>query len=112
MSTFLPTDSNDHIIPVLRLKPSGAHAISATTGSSAKNSTAFASDTKVVSIYAAEDMYIKFGDASVTATSSDHFFPAGVYYDFAIGGEHVVHTPYMAALAVSTNGAIYISERA
>ncbi len=111
MSTFLPKDSNDNSIPVMRLKDSGAHTISATTSGSARNSTGFSATTRVVSVYSNSDLYIKFGDSSVTAAASDHFFPAGVYYDFAIGGDDAAHKTHLAARAVDTNGPVYISEK-
>lgn len=110
MSTFLPQDSNDFAIPVLRLKDGGAHTISA-TGTSARNASAFDGGTRVISVYATEPVYLKFGGSSVTATSSDHYFPAGIYYDIALGGEQTAHNTHVAALAVSANGSVYISEK-
>lgn len=111
MSTFLPQDANENPIPVLRLKDSGAHTISATTGASARNSTAFDSGTRVVSVYAATPIYVKFGASDVAASSSDHYFPAGVYYDFGIGGDQSGHYTHIAVKAVTTNGSVYISEK-
>jgi hypothetical protein len=111
MSTFLPQDSNGNPIPVLRFKINGAHAISASV-TSARNSTAFADETRVISLYATQPVYIKFGDSSVTATSANHYFPAGVYYDVAIGGDETAHATHIAVLAVSTSGTVYISEKA
>ncbi len=110
MPTFLPEDSNDNPIPALRLKNSGAHAI-ATSASSARNSSAFDADTRVISLYATSPAYVAFGDSSVTASSSDHYFPAGVYYDVAIGGEKTKHNTHVAALRVDANGSLYISEK-
>lgn len=110
MSTILPQDSNDNPIPALRLKSDGAHSISASV-SSARNSTAFDDATRVVSIYAEEPVYIKFGDSSVTASGSDHYFPAGVYYDFAIGGGRAAHYTHVAVIAASGDGSVYISEK-
>lgn len=110
MSTKLPTDSNDNPIPVLRLKSGGAHKIT-TSGTSARNSTAFSTDTKVVGIYATQDVYLRFGGASVTAAATDHFFPAGVYYDIALGAEGASQATYLAALQVSAAGTLYISEK-
>ncbi|MCB1558179.1 MAG: hypothetical protein KDJ50_04580 [Alphaproteobacteria bacterium] len=78
---------------------------------SARNATAFASDTQIISVYATVPVYIRFGDATVTATTSDHFFPAGFYYDFAIGGDGVAHKTHMAVLRQSTDGTVYISEK-
>ncbi len=110
MTTLLPTDVDDNPIPAVRLKASGAHTI-ATSGTSARNNTAFDGDTRIISLYATEDVYIKFGDAAVTATTTDHFFPKGVYYDFAIGGDRTAHYTHIAALQVSAAGALYISEK-
>ncbi len=110
MPTLLPQDSDSNIIPAMRLMPSGAHRISSTV-TSARNSTAFNAETRVVSLYATEAVYIKFGDSSVTATSSSHYFPAGVYYDFAIGGDRTGHYTHLAVIRVSVDGDVYISEK-
>lgn len=111
MSTFLPQDANENPIPVMRLRDSGAHSISATTGASARNSTAFDSGTRVVSVYAAVPIYVKFGASDVTASSSDHYFPSGLYYDFAIGGDQSGHFTHLAVRATTSNGSVYISEK-
>ncbi len=110
MTTKLPLDSNDNPIPALRLKDNGAHVLSSSTVS-ARNVTAFASETRVVSVYATQDVYLAFGDDTVSAGASDHFFPAGTYYDFAIGGDGTGHSTYIAALRVDTDGSVYISEK-
>ncbi len=110
MTTKLPLDTNDNPIPALRFVNGGAHSVT-TSASSARNSTAFNGDTRVVSIYATADVYLKFGDSSVSASTSDHFFPAGLYYDVAIGGDQVGHATHLAALQVSAAGVVYISEK-
>ena len=110
MSTLLPLDSDNNPIPALRLKNSAAHTISAGI-SSARNTTAFDAETKVVSIFADVAVYINFGGSTVSATSSDHYFPAGVYYDIAIGGGRTGHYTHLAVLRVSTDGNVYISEK-
>ncbi len=110
MPTILPLDSDNHPIPAIRLKPGGAHAI-ATTAASTRNATAFAADTKVISLYATEDIYVKFGDATVTATTADHYYPSGIYYDFSIGGDKVPHYTHIAVLRVSADGTVYVSEK-
>ncbi len=110
MPTILPQDSNDNPIPALRLKDGGAHMISA-SATSARNSTAFNAETRVISIYASVPVYIAFGDATVTATSSDHYFPEGMYYDFAIGGEQAAHNTHVAVLRASVDGPVYVSEK-
>lgn len=110
MTTYLPEDTNDNPIPVLRLRDSGAHAISA-GATSARNVTAFDAATRVVSLYSDVPVYIAFGDSSVTATTSDHFFPANVYYDLSIGGEKTAHYTHVAVLRVSGDGTLYVSEK-
>ncbi|MCB9987914.1 MAG: hypothetical protein H6868_01120 [Rhodospirillales bacterium] len=110
MPTILPTDSNDHVIPAIRLKDGGAHAISV-SAASARNAAAFDSETRIVGLYATGPVYIKCGDSSVTATTNDHYFPEGVYYDLAIGGDKVNQYTHIAALAADTNCILYISEK-
>ncbi|MCB1532728.1 MAG: hypothetical protein KDJ35_07655 [Alphaproteobacteria bacterium] len=110
MSTFLPQDANNYPIPALRLKNGAAHAISA-TATSARNSTAFDGDTRIISLYATSPVFVKFGDSSVTATTSDHYFPAGVYYDLSIGGDTTAQYGYVAVLAADTDGTVYVSEK-
>lgn len=61
MTTFLPTDSDNHPIPALRLKDNNAHKISS-GGASSRNITAFGEKTRVISIYATEDVYLRFGN--------------------------------------------------
>lgn len=110
--TKLPTDINNEPIQALRLKTTGgAHTIAATTSASTRNAAAFDNATRIVSLYATQNMYIRFGDNASAATSGDHFFPAGTYYDFAIGAEGERQYTYLAARAVSTNGTVYISEK-
>lgn len=110
MSTFLPQDSNANPIPTLRLKSSGAHSISA-SDTSARNATAFDEDTRVISLYADVPVYVNFGDSNVTANASHHYFPAGVYYDFSVGGDHTAHYTHVAVLRADTDGVVYISEK-
>lgn len=110
MPTLLPTDQNNQPIPAVRLRHDGAHKISV-SNSAARNQTAFNSDTKVISIYATVPVYIAFGDETIIATSDDHYFPAGIYYDVAVGGGRSAHNGYISALRVSGDGMLYISEK-
>lgn len=110
MPTLMPTDINDNAIPALRLRASGAHAIAA-GAASARNATAFNAETRVVSLYATVPVYVKFGNASVTATASDHYYPAGLYYDFALGGDQTGHYTHVAVLRASSDGTVYVSEK-
>lgn len=114
MPTLLPKDADNNVIPALRLRSSGgAHTIAAST-SSARNSTAFSAETQVVSVYATGPVYLKCGGASVTAANTDHFYPDGVYYDFAIGGGDI-KGPHFTHLAVLRAGdedcSVYVSEK-
>lgn len=110
MTTFLPKDIDNAAVPAVRLKASGAHAVNV-TDTTARNSTAFDATTRIVSLYATGPVYIKFGDVTVTATASDHYFPEGVYYDFAIGGDKVRHYTHIAVLRADSNCELYISEK-
>lgn len=110
MTTILPTDADNHVIPAVRLKQDGAHTI-ASTAASARNTAAFHQDTRIISLFATEDVYIRFGDDNVTATGSDHYFPKNIYYDIAIGGGKVPHYTHIAVLQVNTGGMVYISEK-
>jgi len=111
MPTLLPTDDNNNPIPALRLRDGAAHSIAATS-TSARNVTAFSEGTQVVSLYATAPVFVRFGSGSVVATTSDHYFPAGVYYDFAIGGDGQVQATNIAVLrAETTDGTVYVSEK-
>ncbi|MEK7802583.1 MAG: hypothetical protein AAB276_09030 [Pseudomonadota bacterium] len=111
MPTLLPTDDNNNPIPALRLKTGAAHNVTVSATSN-RNTVDFGDDTQIVSLYANVPVYIRFGDNSSVATSSDHYFPAGLYYDFAIGGEGAAKFTNVAVLrADTTNGNVYISEK-
>lgn len=111
MSTILPKDDDNNPIPALRLKDGASHRITASAVTN-KNNNAFNSKTKVVSLYASEDIYLEFGDYNITATNTSHFFPAGVYYDFAINNGKHAKDNYIAVLKAGANNAtVYISEK-
>lgn len=103
-------DRDNNPIPALGLNPNGAHTINATS-TSARNANAFDPNTRIISLYATGDVFIQFGDENIIADNTSHFFPAGLYYDFAIGGDKVMHTPYMAVIATNANCTVYISEK-
>lgn len=114
MTTLLPKDADNNIIPALRLRAQGgAHAITSSTSTSARNTTSFSSETKLVSLYCTEAVYVRFGGSSITATTSDHYFPQGIYYDFAISGgdRKGPRFTHVAVLGVSNGGTVYISEK-
>ena len=108
--TILPQDTFDRPIPALRLKPGAAHSIAA-GATSARNTTAFGDSTRIVSLFATVPVYVRFGGSGVTAASTDHYFPEGLYYDFSIGGDEAPQYKYVAVLRASTDGTVYISEK-
>lgn len=112
MTTLLPKDADNNTIPALRLRSGGAHVLNV-TGANVRNNLAFNEETKVISVFATAPVYLAFGDASVTATPSDHYFPANTYYDVAIGGGagKGAHNAYIAALRTSEDCTLYISEK-
>lgn len=110
MPTVMPLDADGHAIPALRMKPSGAHSITV-TASSARNATPFPESTKIVSLYATGPVFLAFGDASVTATTSDHYFPEGVYDNVAIGTGKTGHYTHVAAIRAAADCKLYVSEK-
>ncbi len=110
MTTILPIDANHIPLPALRLNSNKAHSISV-NNTSQRNSTSFDSDTQIISVYATGPVYIRFGESDVVATSSDHFFPEGVYYDFSIGGNNTNHFTHLAVIRASYDCDVYISEK-
>ncbi len=111
MTTILPLDENEQAIPALRLRAGGAQSVAATTGASARTAAAFGSGTRVVSLYATGNVYVAFGGSTVTAGTSDHYFPSGVYYDFAIGGGRVAQYTNVAVMAADSACTLYVSEK-
>ncbi|MBV6633653.1 MAG: hypothetical protein KI792_11560 [Alphaproteobacteria bacterium] len=109
MPTSLPIDSQGNAIPALRPRPGAAHEI-AVTSSSARNSTAFAADTQVIGVFSSVPAKISLGDSSVSATSVDHFVPAGQYLFFSIGMATRGQASHLAVIATDGDGTLYISE--
>ncbi len=106
--TSIPHGENGVPIPALALKKDGAHALTVTSASSVRNATAFDKATKVVSVYSTAPVFLQFGKEGATASSADHYFPNGLYYDFAVENTDT----YIAAIAVSADATVYISEKA
>ena len=110
MPTLLPQDSNNNPIPAMRYVDGAAHVIAA-GGVATRNASAFNADTRIISLYADVPVYMAFGDAAILATSADHYFPAGFYYDIAIGGDASAQATHVSVLAVGASGSVYVSER-
>ena len=110
MTTLLPKDSDNNPIPALRLLENGAHKIDV-SNVSVRNSTAFNSKTHIISLYATSPVYLRTGDTNVTASTTDHYFPSGVYYDISIGDDKVGQHTHIAVLRVDQDCSLYISEK-
>jgi hypothetical protein len=107
-ATRMPTDMGGNPIPALMLYDDKAHHLTAGETSST-NTVPFNDNTSVIALYVSGDdgIYIQFGDSTVTATSSSHFFPAGIYYNFALH-EQITHVAVLRA--GSTDQTVHISE--
>jgi len=111
MTTIMPKDDDNNPIPALRLKDGASHKILA-TNTSTKNAVPFSLETKVISVFTTQNIYLEFGDDTVSASVTSHFFPAGVYYDFAINTNKHAKDLYMAVLKEGASDAtVYISEK-
>ena len=112
MTTLLPKDDDNNVIPALRFADGRAHQI-VSTGTATSNTAAFDDITKIISVFASEPVYMKFGEVGVTATNADHFFPAGIYYDVAISGGagKSSHARYISVLSVDADATVFISEK-
>lgn len=110
MSTLLPVDENTNPIQVLRLRDLATHRITV-TAVSARTSVAFNPTTRVVTLVATTPMFVRFGNATVAATVTDHYIPANVPIDVAIGGDKNFQATFAAAIRAATDGVLYISER-
>ena len=110
MPMILPVDANGFPVPALSLRPGGAHKISALTTGSARNSNAFANDTAIISLYADGPIYFRLGNASATATSTDHYLPPANIVYIATNTSGAGRASYLATLAAEYNCTVYISE--
>lgn len=110
MPTILPKDAGYNAIQCLRLRAGKAHSVSV-AAETARNATAFDSETRVVSVYATGPCFIKSGDSSVTAATTDHYLPAGTLMYLSLGnadqgGRH----DHFAVIRASYDCTLYISE--
>lgn len=112
MTTLLPRDDDNTPIPAMTFRPGGAHSL-AVGASSARTAQAFATGTRVVSLYATQPVFLRLGNATVSAAASDHFFPAGIYYDISLGHAKGALASHLAAVRAGAEDAtLYISEKA
>jgi hypothetical protein len=110
MTTLLPVDANNYPIAALRLLSGGAKTVSV-TASSARTSTAFDPETRVIGVYATTAMFIRFGSGTVTAATTDHYLPADTYMDISIAADEAQSFTHVAAVRATTDGTLYVSEK-
>lgn len=110
MTTLLPRDGDNNAIMALGFKDGGAHNVNV-TATSARNTTSFDNDTRVIGVYATGDVFIAFGDTGVVASGADHFIPADTYIDIAIGGGKSQQYTHIAAVRSTNDCTLYISEK-
>ena len=108
--TLLPTDTNNNPIPVMRPRPGFSQSV-AVTATSARNATAFDPATRVVGLYATVPMFVRLGNSSVVATTTDHYLPADTYMDISVAGATAQSYSHIAAVRASSDGTLYLSEK-
>lgn len=99
----LPRDYNSQVVQTL----SPIDTITLSAGAVSVRD-ALPSDTTVVRVASLVDVYIKFGDSTVTATSGDVLFPAGAEV-FKVPVDPTVST-HIATLQVSAGGNISVTK--
>ena len=108
--TTLPKDNDNNAIQALRLHPNGAHTLSASS-TATRNVNAFSETTRIVSVYATGPVYMQFGESDVVANNTNHYFPDGLYYDFAIGGDKTLQYTHLSVIAAAANCSVHLSEK-
>lgn len=108
MTTQIPCDADGVPIPALRLKADGSHALAVTAASGRIGP--FDPETRVVTVFASAPVFLRSGDADVTAATTDHYFPEGVLMALSLGGAKAGRHTHIAALQAGTGGTLYVSE--
>lgn len=110
MATLLPRDDDYNPIPALRLRPGGAHVLPV-SAASARNAAPFAAATRVIGVCATVPVFLRTGDATVTAAATDHYLPAGILYDLSLGDDRQGRHTHIAVLRAAVDGTLYVSEK-
>jgi hypothetical protein len=120
LPSMLPADGRSNPVPVLTFRSVGntAHAFTSTiTSASAVRLGPFSKGTQVLSMHSNAAVWFLTGSSSVTATTSTgHFFPADLFYDFNVywGGEFGAGGHQYISLITSDaskDASVHISER-
>jgi len=100
---ILPIDVNNYPIQILALSTTATLTVAGTSARAALP--AGASHEDIVRVASNTDCYIKFGDSTVEATSSDPLFTTGVE-SFKVPAQ----ATHIAAIQVSAGGVMTITE--
>ena len=104
-----PIDADGDLIQVMRAKAGAAHQISIAVTTD-RNSSAFATGSRVIEIYSDVACYFQTGDNTVTATATDHYLPAQQARVYALGGDKQTQHTHIAGIRSSIDGTLWISE--
>ena len=107
--TAMPRDASGAYVQVMRPLAGGAHTI--TIGAaSARNSSAFDTNTRVLEIYSDTACYFQTGNSGITASSADHYLPAQRGRVYSIGGDQQAQHTHIAVIQASAGGTLWVSE--
>ena len=108
MTTQIPCDSDGIPIPALRLRPGGSHSL--VVGHESNRTGSFDPATRVVSVFATGPLFLRSGGADVTAATSDHYIPEGIWLTLSLGGGKAQRHTHLAAIRSAADCTLHISE--
>lgn len=119
LSSMLPIDGRNEPMPVLYYRNINgtANTFASTISTTAVRLGPFSDGTRVLSMYANADVYFLTGNSTITAVTTSHFWPSGLYYDFNVfwggsfnesGGDHYIS---LITSDASKDANVHISER-
>lgn len=105
---FAARDADGAALPVLRLRPGGAHKVIL---SAASTRIGFPTGTRVISVHSSVDCWIATGGETVVADETAHHLPVGAYLVLSLGDDRHggAHT-HLAAVQSDAAGKLYVSE--
>ena len=120
-SSLMPADGRNESMPVLTYRSTNGTAnsfVATVSSSSATRLGPFSADTQIITMNSNAAVYFVAGNSSVTATTTTaHFFPANLYYDFnvywggqAFGGSGHQYISLITSDA-SKDANVHVSER-
>ena len=119
-NSLLPTDGRGNEMPVLSYRTTNgtANTFASTVSTSAVRLGPFSKDLQIITMYSNADVHFVTGNSTVAATTSSHFWPSGLYYDFngfygghqftADGGDHYIS---LITSDASKDANVHVSER-